>query len=685
MKSNSHSVLVSEFRELRDFIPKYLELINENQTKFVVRYFLYAAKLRKEHGLRESVRILKQLYMECLNYSIRLPIDITTTPWTRRDKEGFPSRFHMIKEGLRTSQSRHILTVLRAFEIIELPPIPDLSSVIEPSSGDDFYKTFRDDYRLFLERGKFGQVIKDLFELYLNEEYEVNQIDKHYHYTIKRGVEGFTLPTAGKQSLAITEELKELLVPINESLGRDYWEGDLEANQAYYGSHDDFAKTRGLAEKHHGRITFVSASGGKTRLVAIGNYWIQDTFFGIHKILYKCLENIPTDGTFNQDSASSRVKEMTRRRKDIWSFDLTKATDRFPIQIQIDTLKSLDLCIGNYWGKTLNHLNFWYKDKVYKYQVGQPMGLYSSWAVFAITHHYLIQYCAFRSRKKFPFTKYALLGDDVAIWDRDVALRYRELILGLDIKISETKSFVPDRYRSTGSTIAEFAKRIYRDGEEITPIPPRIIYDSLKFSYELPEFVLFLGNRGILLSQLPVSRIKNVLSLNEEDTLYLCLYFAIKQQLGTQLRVNLDCCSSQVLQNIRPYRLYELRLSELANRIETVTKDIISFTETMRPALETEAGVDVEDLIINLIFSSLLVKLNDLSRKISRLIPKSVFEVLLRGDRNISKQEIDSLEFIPIVSIEDSLKPKRIEKRTRTYRSKYIAKIAEEIVNRITT
>jgi len=28
------------------------------------------------------------------------------------------------------------------------------------------------------------------------------------------------------------------------------------------------------------------------------------------------------------------------------------------------------------------------------YRTGQPMGAYSSWAVFALTHHLLIRYCA---------------------------------------------------------------------------------------------------------------------------------------------------------------------------------------------------------------------------------------------------------------------------------------------------
>jgi hypothetical protein len=29
-----------------------------------------------------------------------------------------------------------------------------------------------------------------------------------------------------------------------------------------------------------------------------------------------------------------------------------------------------------------------------RYKVGQPMGAYSSWAMFAVTHHFIVQKCA---------------------------------------------------------------------------------------------------------------------------------------------------------------------------------------------------------------------------------------------------------------------------------------------------
>lgn len=59
-----------------------------------------------------------------------------------------------------------------------------------------------------------------------------------------------------------------------------------------------------------------------------------------------------------------------------------------------------------------------------RYSVGQPMGFYSSWAVFALTHHAFVEFAAHRKGYK-SFRDYSLLGDDIVIWNRDVALEYK--------------------------------------------------------------------------------------------------------------------------------------------------------------------------------------------------------------------------------------------------------------------
>jgi hypothetical protein len=73
--------------------------------------------------------------------------------------------------------------------------------------------------------------------------------------------------------------------------------------------------------------------GGKTRLFAIGDYWRQTSLKSLHDFLMKCLENNSrTDGTYNQNSAFQRI--LSVKSKYMFSFDLSKASDRIPLYCQ---------------------------------------------------------------------------------------------------------------------------------------------------------------------------------------------------------------------------------------------------------------------------------------------------------------------------------------------------------------
>lgn len=78
-----------------------------------------------------------------------------------------------------------------------------------------------------------------------------------------------------------------------------------------------------------------------------------------------------------------------------------------------------------------------------QFNTGQPLGLYSSWPVFALSHHILIWLAAEQVYPQVPiFSNYAVLGDDVVIADENVAIRYKELLGDLGVSISFAKSLV---------------------------------------------------------------------------------------------------------------------------------------------------------------------------------------------------------------------------------------------------
>lgn len=96
---------------------------------------------------------------------------------------------------------------------------------------------------------------------------------------------------------------------------------------------------------------------------------------------------------------------MAKGFKNLYSFDLSAATDRLPIDLQTDVLSHLfdDPQIALDWRDLLikrdYHLfstQFGQNDN-YRYEVGQPMGALSSWGMLALTHHLLVQVAARRS------------------------------------------------------------------------------------------------------------------------------------------------------------------------------------------------------------------------------------------------------------------------------------------------
>lgn len=97
------------------------------------------------------------------------------------------------------------------------------------------------------------------------------------------------------------------------------------------------------------------------------------------------------------------------------------------------------------------------------YTVGQPMGFLSSWASMAFAHHVLVRWAA-TIEGIHDFNKYALLGDDIVIWEESVALRYKHLLKRLGVEISLAKSFEE-------KGIAEFGKTYFNRGRDLRPIP----------------------------------------------------------------------------------------------------------------------------------------------------------------------------------------------------------------------
>lgn len=216
-----------------------------------------------------------------------------------------------------------------------------------------------------------------------------------------------------------------------------------------------------------GQLAFKEEPAGKLRIFAMVDYWTQIVLKPLHKNIFNFLKTVPNDGTHNQDDSVSRGMEKAVVAGYAYSYDLSSATDRLPIELQRQILSGL-FCksIANDWVNLLVNRDYHIPINKYgiteeyvRYSVGQPMGALSSWAMLALTHHALLQYIWFISNPTLSknkdnwFTNYEILGDDIIIFDHKIASNYLTLMRALGVEINLSKSLI------SSEPTFEFAKR----------------------------------------------------------------------------------------------------------------------------------------------------------------------------------------------------------------------------------
>lgn len=93
--------------------------------------------------------------------------------------------------------------------------------------------------------------------------------------------------------------------------------------------------------------------------------------------------------------------------------------------------------------------------------------------MIAVTHHVLIRYAAALCGNN-NFTQYMVLGDDVVIANKAVAISYQELIVSIGVQISTTKRIIPQ----DGFYRVEFASKLTLNGVEVSPLPLGLLLEG---------------------------------------------------------------------------------------------------------------------------------------------------------------------------------------------------------------
>jgi len=214
-----------------------------------------------------------------------------------------------------------------------------------------------------------------------------------------------------------------------------------------------------------GLISLIQEGGYKLRFAANPHRCYQMALQPLGRVLFAALKRVPNDFTFDQESALPLIQKWASEGRTLCSMDLSNCSDNLPLDLQLEALSRYgvgtrwlqffkETCRGR-WGVSPSAES----QLFLSWTVGSPLGLYPTFASFALLHHNLVQWCFKESGYRpsheeedgrFP---YVIVGDDVVIADLETAKLYRALMHRLGVPISEVKTLW-----STGT--AEFIGRV---------------------------------------------------------------------------------------------------------------------------------------------------------------------------------------------------------------------------------
>jgi len=475
-------------------------------------FFEVVSRLEKDRGIEFTIKYIKT----CRNYITRA---FSGQPSFEHngvalDSNGIPKEFAALYYEAIGNRDRMkiLLSLFMSLRSITLKPNPDLSTIVEPWKGQDDIT----DWELNQALRMLG-VKRTLYHLRKKDLLSTDWTT--HHLTTKKGPQGHALINSMLELTLLTPQLIQYIKVLGGNKLGFYLESMLakgtEGRLAFKWS-DSFkskAKRGGSLRK----ISYFSDKEGKTRVIALVDYWSQSALRPLHLLLNRILRRIPRDCTFNQGA----FLEFTAKAEgnSFHSLDLTAATDRMPITLQQRVIASI---IGNdkseAWRKILTELPFHITlpdktEQLVSYGAGQPMGAYSSWPAMALTHHVLVMVSAIRAGYS-TFDRYFILGDDLVISCDKVAEAYRSLLGTLDMPFSKEKSHV-------SKDMFEFAKRWFHQGVEISGFPIGGLISTYSRYPLLANFIVQLEQKNwILPIECHSSLIRSIFRIMKEGHYY---------------------------------------------------------------------------------------------------------------------------------------------------------------------
>lgn len=383
-------------------------------------YLKFLNKVWKHRGCETMIKTAKAVRLYVTRHLSGQPL-IIKTPGIQLTKDFLPKvigpdLLRIVRKG-DNREKRFLLTVLYSTRAITLPIKEDYSTIEAPYHSEKW-----GDYEILISDMKlYSRCFFRAFGLRKITKKE-NLHWKSFHQTTKSGPNGHALSCWWEDFKALPVSLKESLKIVG---GPELSEhitlyDSLMKNSITLMSLDFLFGVKLKFKPIIRLISKIPDKEGKTRIIAIGDYWSQTSLYFFHKYLFKCLRRIKQDCTFNQGSFREFLSE---HEGPFYSADLSAATDRFPIQVIKLVLKGhISPEIVDHWSNIMVGYDFnksKHNNSKVSYAVGNPMGFYSSWASFAVAHHFVMFYCCQTTKLyRWKDCPYVLLGDDIVIGNK---------------------------------------------------------------------------------------------------------------------------------------------------------------------------------------------------------------------------------------------------------------------------
>nr|UPW42080.1 MAG: putative RNA dependent RNA polymerase [Inner Mongolia sediment mitovirus 5] len=433
-----------------------------NTIIYIKPYFKLVTKMLRHNGTVYTVKHLKQMRLHITRYLCGQPLLVNNLR-VGLDKNGWPKALLFLKplldQGIQGK--KFLLTLISLSRTLEVRKgeklTPDYTSITNPGPSNQYtipnwvIKDFVAEFNLESDKPKFS-----MSDIYLS---------------LKGSPSGKSSLTSPWSILRLGYNQMQWIYDLTDSSGVDYF------NRCYTWSFNNFKQLINIRKnsaniqfEYNGALAFIKDPECKLRIIAMLDYTSQLFLKPVHRILFNCLKKIPMDRTFTQNPKNS----WNDNDQKFWSLDLSSATDRFPIHLQRRLIREIfsDERFASSWANLLTKREFLTPEgQTVMYAVGQPMGAYSSWAAFTLSHHLVVYFCSKLALKP-NFDQYMILGDDIVIKDDLVSKYYMKVMKELGVELSPAKTHV-------SFNTYEFAKRWFQDGKEITGLPMRGLVKNL--------------------------------------------------------------------------------------------------------------------------------------------------------------------------------------------------------------